>query len=113
MLVELSHYTHPYDGEPKKVLDSFHLQDIVDLTYKVIQVDDKYCNLIFILNKNDKELFYPVEVESNDMNQLIEDAREIFDKLLSRLDDERSDGEIKKVTIDYTQNKLNLVHRFA
>lgn len=108
MIVELIHNSHPFDGEPKKVVDTFSLSNIHQLTYKINEVDETYCNIVFVIHKGERDSFHPIEVKTKHVDNLVSDCRVIYKKISQLLDKNENNTSL---VIDYTQEKLNMAER--
>ena len=108
MIVELIHNSHPFDGEPKKVVDTFSLSNIHQLTYKINEVDETYCNIVFVIHKGERDSFHPIEVKTKHVDNLVSDCRVIYKKISQLLD---KNEHSTSLVIDYTQEKLNMTER--
>lgn len=108
MIVELIHNAHPFNGGPKKIVDTFSISIIQQLTYKINEVDETYCNIMFVIHKGERDSIHPIEVKTKHIDNLMDDCRMIYKKISQLLDkDERS----SYLVIDYTQEKLNMSER--
>ena len=105
MIVELIHNSHPFDGEPKKIVDTFSLSNIHQLTYKINEVDETYCNIVFVIHKGERDSFHPIEVKTKHIDSLISDCRMIYKKISQLLD---MNEHNKSLVIDHTQEKLDM-----